>query len=44
MLDIVSIGCLEHLSEDDPIGVYYTIEGYRNGQIARIQKGKTFSR
>ena len=44
MLDIVSIGSIQHLEDDDPIGIYYTIEGFKDGQIARIRKGKTFSR
>ena len=44
MLDIVSIGSIQHLDEDDPLGIYYTIEGFKDGQIARIRKGKTFSR
>lgn len=44
MLDIVSIGCMQQETPNDPIGVYYTIEGFKDGQIARIRKGKTFSR
>jgi len=44
MLDIVSIGSIQHLDDDDPIGIYYTIEGFKDGQIARIRKGNTFSR
>ena len=44
MLDIVSIGSIQHLTDDDPIGIYYTIEGFKDGQIARIRKGNTFSR
>ena len=42
-LDIVTIGLVQHQTDDDSVGVYYTIEGYRDGVVARILKGKKFS-